>query len=58
MSGQNNLHIRIQFTNQADETLLPFHMKGDFGFVHKEHTTLIVLHQYGQQYNQQLFFTR
>ena len=57
MSGQNDLYIGIQASDQADQPLLPFHVQGNFRFIHKKSTMLVVLYEHGQQDNEHLFLS-
>ena len=54
MCGQDDLHIRIQFQTEVDDTLLPLDMERHFGFIHEEHVGLVILHQHGEQDSQDL----
>ena len=58
MGGKDNLHVGIQFANQADETLLPLYVEGHFGLVHEKYTPTIVLHEHGEENDKHLLFTR
>ena len=58
MGGEDDLHIRVQLTNQAYQPLLPLHVEGNFGLVHEEYARAVVLHQDGEEDNEQLLLAR
>ena len=56
MSGEDDLHVRIQIADNGNKPLLPFYMKRYFRFVHKEHVMVVILYQNGQENDQHLLF--
>lgn len=57
MGGHDDLDVRIEFQHQTDELLLPFEVKADFRFIHKEDIRLVVLHQHGKEDGENLLLT-
>ena len=56
MGGEDDLCVRIEFSNQTDELLLPFYVETDFGFIHQQGIVLVVFNQHGEQDDQELLF--
>lgn len=57
MGGHDDLDVRIEFQHQTDELLLPFEVKTDFWFIHKENIRLVVLYQHGKEDGENLLLT-
>lgn len=54
MGGQDDLHVRVQFQHQVDESFLPLDVQRHLGLVHEEHVGLAVFHEHGEQDGQHL----
>ena len=55
MGGQDDLHVRVQFQHQVDESFLPLDVQRHLGLVHEEHVGLAVFHEHGEQDGKHLF---
>ena len=58
MGGKDELHLRVQAADHADELLLPLDVERGFGLVHEEDAVGAFAHEHGEQDDEHLLLAR